>query len=314
MQRSLLWWWLPLKRRLGIRWLVDSPADYRRAVFLAGTARSGTTWVSDIINYGNVYRYIFEPFNAQKIPRVTPLGGRRYVRPAEDDPELREVAEFVLSGRIRDPWTERFNRRFVSDRRLIKDVRASLFLKWLHTHFPGMPIVLVLRHPYAVALSYEKQGWPGSVEKLLSQPALLEDYLDPFAAEMAAAKDPFERALFIWCVETLVPLSQFREEEIHVVFYEHLVEKPEIEVPRLYDYLGRSYDPGMLDSLQRPSLTARRDSAIATGESPTDRWRARIGPERLERAQEIVRLFGLDGLYSDGTQPNVDALSTLMRP
>ncbi len=293
--------------------MIDTKPDHRRTVFLAGTARSGTTWLSELVNHRNEYRYVFEPFDHRKVPQVAALGGRRYLRPDDDAPEAMSVAELVLSGRIRHPWTERFNRRLVADRRLVKDVRANLFLKWMHVRFPGMPIILLLRHPFAVALSYENQGWRGAVDTLLAQEDLMEDYLGPYAEQAAGARDAFERALFIWCVETLVPLRQFREGEIHVAFYEKLVRSPEVELPLLFSFLGRPYDPSVLAVVRRPSLTARRSRAAGSGSGPRSGWKEGMSGERLERAREVVRLFGLDGLYTDDGIPVPGAIAALRR-
>ena len=35
--------------------------DYRNTIVLAGSGRGGTTWIAEIINYANEYRFIFEP-------------------------------------------------------------------------------------------------------------------------------------------------------------------------------------------------------------------------------------------------------------
>lgn len=303
--RRLSWWWTAARRRLGVRYIVERDHDYRSSTFLAGTARSGTTWVSELINYDNQYRYIFEPFDERKIPAVAPLGGRRYVRPDDSSPELHGLADSVLSGRIRHPWTERFNRRVIATRRLIKDIRANLFLAWMHRQFPEMPIVLVVRDPFATALSYEKQGWRGDVTTLLRQPALVDDFLGPYREAMAEAADPFERALFIWCIETLVPLKQLQPGDVHLVFYENLVRDTERELKRLFAFIGRQFDPAVLRQARRPSLTTRRDSRVAAGESPVvaDIARKRDDGRRRERAREITRMFGLDALYTEDGLP-----------
>ena len=34
--------------------------DYRKTIFLAGSARSGTTWLQEIVNFNNDYRVLFE--------------------------------------------------------------------------------------------------------------------------------------------------------------------------------------------------------------------------------------------------------------
>lgn len=118
-----------IKRRLASRLVIDRDPDPRKTIFLAGTARSATTWVSDIINYRNEYRYIFEPFNSQKVPLVTPFGWRKYLRPDEQNDQLLDIARVILTGKIQNEWTERFNKRFRCDQRLIIEIRANLFLK-----------------------------------------------------------------------------------------------------------------------------------------------------------------------------------------
>jgi len=304
----------PLRRRLGIRFLIDYEPDYRKSVFLAGTARSGTTWVSDIINYDNQYRYIFEPFNPRKVPLVKPFGWKKYLRPEERDTQLYDIASRVLSGQIRSAWTERFNRRFVSWRRLVKDIRANLFLKWLHVNFPGLPFVLLLRHPCAVASSYAKHGWRGLVEPLLAQPSLVEDFLHPYTERITAARDTYERAVFIWCIETLVPLRQFRRDEIHLMFYEDLICRPAEQIERLFAFLGQGPDPAaVLRRIDRPSLTSRKDSAVLVGTSRIDSWRKHVTADQLRRTLEIVELFGLDGIYAEESTPDARAAYALMR-
>ena len=37
--------------------------SYQDAIWLVGEARSGTTWVSDLINWDKRYREMFEPFH-----------------------------------------------------------------------------------------------------------------------------------------------------------------------------------------------------------------------------------------------------------
>lgn len=311
--RRLSWWWSAARRRVGVPCVVDRNTDYRSSTFLAGTARSGTTWVSELINHDNDYRFIFEPFDARKIPQVAPLGGRKYVRPADDSPELRAVAEYVLSGRIRHRWTERFNHRLMADRRLIKDVRANLFLPWLRQQFPGLRIVLVVRDPYATASSYEKQGWRGAIEPLLAQPSLVTDFLAPHRDAMADAEDAFERAVFIWCIETLVPLSQLGPEDVHLVFYEHLVRDTESELKRLFGFLGRQYRPSVLASAGRPSSTTRRDSRVAGGATVSAYRDSDRVERRRERVREITRLFGVDRLYPEPGLPDAAAVAALRR-
>jgi len=303
----------PVRRRLGQRLVIDRDPDHRNSILLASTGRSGGTWLSEIINQHNEYRIIFEPFHPKRAPWMKPFGERKYMRPDETDEEFLALARRIVTGRVRHAWTERFNRRLVTHRRLIKEDYANLMMKWMHVNFPGMPLILLLRHPCAVAHSFVTHEFKGSVGPLLEQPKLVDDFLHPYADEIRKARDTFERTLFLWCVEALVPLKQSRPGEIHVVFFEHLVRQPEAELSRLFAHLGKSMDGLDMEKLKTPSLTARRaSSAVWTGVDPVDQWKEKVSDEQRRRALEILALFGLDRIYTDASMPRVEGLKEIM--
>lgn len=295
---------------------IDRNPDYRSTVFLAGTERSGTTWISNIINYGKEYRYIFEPFWGAQVDICRGFREQQYLRPDNRDSYFVETAETVLSGRIRNQWTDKYHGRLIADKRLIKDVRANLFLKWMHVNFPEMPIILLLRHPCAVAKSqfgYRSQHWPPDPEEeFLAQEELMEDFLDPFRVQIEGAQTDFERMIFRWCIQNYVPLKQFEQDEVHLAFYESFCEKPRSELDRLFSFLGKGYDEAVFAALDRPSLESREDSAIISGGSLVDLWREQISDEQVCRAVEILGLFGLDRIYSHGSMPDVDGAHEFM--
>jgi hypothetical protein len=312
---SLTTWLQPVRRRMGLRLVIDRAADHRRSVLVAGTGRSGGTWLCDILNQRNEYRLVFEPFHPKRAPWMKPFGERVYLRADDEDPEFLELARSIVTGRVRHAWTERFNRRFVAQRRLIKEDYANLMLEWLHANFPGMPLVLLLRHPCAVALSFATHQYKGAVMPLLERPKLVEDFLHPYVGEIRKARDVFERTLFLWCVETLVPLRRLRPESIHVTFFENLVRSPESEIARLLPHLGRSPDdlPLDLEKLRTPSLTARRgSSAVWTGADPVESWRSKVSDAQRRRAHEILSLFGLDAIYTDASMPRPEGVLEIM--
>jgi hypothetical protein len=285
---------------------VQTNTDYRNTVLLAGTERSGTTWVSEIINYKREYRYIFEPFWPMKVALWSDLKPHQYLRPDDHKPSILAATDTILSGKIRNEWTDKYHRTFVARQRLVKAVRANLLLKWMHAHFAGMPIILQLRHPCPVARSIlGRKRRPPSFDMFLSQEELMEDYLDPFRAEMEAAETDFEKLIFRWCIETYVPLQQFRQGEIHLAFYENFCVSPESEIDRLFAFLNKSYDERVFKKLARPSPVTRATSAIVAGDSLVDSWKGKMSEEQKHRAIEILGLFGLDGIYAENSMPNV---------
>lgn len=284
---------------------VDYDRDYHNSVFLAGTGRSGTTWVSNAINYNNEYRYIFEPFHSYKVNICKKYKYRQYLRPENKCREYIQPATQILSGKIRGYWVDHLNNKFIADKRLIKDIRANLLLRWIYVNFSNIPIILLLRHPCAVACSKLKLNWDTHLEEYLSQEELIEDYLFPVKKEIEKAKSDFEKHIFLWCIENYVPLKQFNEGEIHLVFYENLCINPEREIKKLFSFLNKKYNDGAIDNINNPSSLSRSDSAIVTGESLIDMWRKYVSKEQIIKAEEILSIFGLDKIYSRETMPNV---------
>jgi len=126
---------------------VDTAGGLENTIFLAGSGRSGTTWIAELMNFDNSYRFIFEPLHINRVPLAKPFGWRRYLRPDDDNPELLDSMKTILGGRFRNSWTDHFNRCWIPKKRLVKEIRANLLLGWLHKHFPQVRIVLLLRHP-----------------------------------------------------------------------------------------------------------------------------------------------------------------------
>jgi hypothetical protein len=300
---------VPISRLLGRIYVDLGKGDHRDAVFLAGSGRSGTTWLSEVINYKGAYRYVFEPFNPARVRAFGHFRSKQYLRPGDVREAFLEPARLALSGDLKDPWTDRFNTKFVARRRLIKDIRANLLLGWMRANFPGMPIVLLLRHPCAVVSSRLALGWKDNLGETMAQEVLVEDFLLPVEAEIRAARDDFERHLFLWCIDNYVPLRQFARGEIHLVYYEDLLENPEDGLRSLFGFLGEDMDDRVYGRLGRPSPLSRRGAPLLS----VDGWRAHVSARQLERACEILALFGLDRVYGEGPMPDPSRAYSLMK-
>lgn len=280
--------------------------DYRRTVILAGTGRSGTTWVANVLNHANAYRLMFEPFYPREVPQLSGFRERQYLRPGDSDPRYVEPVRRLLSGRVRSRWIDRPNRRLVVTQRLIKDIRAHFLLGWIRRHFPEIPIILLLRHPCAVAHSKSRLSWDSAVDGFLDQPELKEDFFEGLAEETLRVGSAFERYVLMWCLENYVPLKQFPADEIHILFYEHLCTRPEREIDRLFGFLGTAWTERVFRALRRPSPVTRRESAVVTGGDPLTEWTRGVGAAQVSRALEILTAFGMDAIYGEGPEPLVD--------
>ena len=284
------------------RRIID-PFSYRQTIFLAGTGRSGTTWLEEMLTQSYKLRVMFEPFHSKKIERLKGWNYRQYLRIDNRDETFFKPAQAILSGNIRHEWIDKYNQRLISRKRLIKDIRASLFLKWIQHNFPEIPLILLLRHPCAVANSKLKCGWDTHLGDFLEQNELMSDFLNPFRNEIQNARDTFDKHIFMWCIENYIPLRQFNCSEICVVYYENLCVDPHLEMKRISKFIGGKFSSKNLSSSVTPSAMRREESAIVTGSDLLNTWRKDISANQIKRTLEICSIFGLQKLYNESSMP-----------
>ncbi len=281
----------------------DTSTD--KSIMVAGTARSGTTWLASIIASQISCRMMFEPFHSKKVKAFAQFHYFHYMRPAEQNLALRSYCQTIFSGDIRHRWIDRRVDRIFSDYRLIKDVRANLFLKWTQTQFPKIPLFFIIRHPCAVVLSRMQLDWATEtdIEPFLAQPNLIEDFLADKMDVIARAQTAEEKHAVIWCISNLVPLKQFGEDELNLIFYENLCTQPEVEIPRIFQVIGQPYQNSVFERAGRPSTTTIRTSAVVSGHNKVTRWQEKLSTGQIDNILAVVQAFGLDYLYGDSFTP-----------
>jgi hypothetical protein len=289
----------------GSHFYFNPDPDIRRSILVAGTARSGTTWLADLIAFQIPSRILFEPFNPDLVSEYRRFNYFQYMRPGTENPEFHAFAQKVFTGEIRSRWIDHKNERIISSFRLVKEIRANLALKWLNDNFPEVPIIFIVRHPCAVVLSRMELGWATDqdIEPLISQPQLVEDYLGPYLDLIRSAVSSEEKHAVIWSVSNLVPLRQFKSNELKIVYYENLCTQPEIELPGVFEAIGHQYSSRLVTGSNQPSQTTRRDSAVMAGANKIENWKRKLSPSQIDSVLRVVQAFGLDHLYGDSTLP-----------
>ncbi len=283
-------------------------------IFISGMARSGTTWLAEILNYDNSQRDILEPFLPAKVKTAQMFKTNQYLPPENRDPVFIQHANKILSGNFRSHWSDWGNRKFISTRRIIKDVRANLMLKWLLGLRPKMPTLFLIRHPLSIHASWKKLGWgrgtaskAGDFEQVINQAELLVDH--PLIANGLARIDPsdyFEKSIFLWGILHYVPFRQLTPEDCLFVFYENLVLKPEEELSRIFSHLNKPFDFSTLrHKIRTPSKTNYHEKNFTVApETLIQDWMKDFSAAEISRAGEILEIFGLNRLYDENGFPN----------
>ena len=287
--------------------------DYRKTIFLAGSARSGTTWLQEIVNYNNEYRVLFEPFRPDKVEMISHWRKYQYLRADETSSLYLDPMRDMLRGKIKNIWVDTYNQRIFSQKRVIKAIHSNLFLYWLKNQFPEVPIILIIRHPCAVAnskiniVSKHFQYERNPLNVFLEQKDLMEDFLYPFESVMKEPLSDFETFILMWCIENFIPIKQFNKGEIYITFYENLCINPQEEIKNIFSHINQPYSSRVLEKTSIPSPVSRKNSAINSGADLTRSWRKHVSEDQLRKALNILNIFGMDNIYNDSDLPLIDS-------
>lgn len=306
------------------RWLKRLPSkiyvDYAGddLVFIAGSGRSGTSWLANICNYKNSFRYLFEPLNPSALNSSALNSNDEHHWCLRADAKS-VLLDKVLTGKISNAWVNSRNRRFFARRRLIKEIRANLMLAWIHRHYPAAKLVLILRNPLAVAASKKSLAslddgsrwvWEPSLSVLLSDPELRKQLT---TEEYQALNEQIGQGVVMesvadWCINNLIAIRSIELSTVHVVYYETLLSEPEQQLSALMKQINVEMDEGVFAAVNRQSETTRRsfeaehkDSAVPPPQ--LNAWQQQLTSEEQRKAMQLLSLFNIERFYSHNWQP-----------
>lgn len=287
-------------------------------LILAGTGRSGTSWLLDVFSLLWQYRPIFEPLHTQQVPEAREFV-RLYLTEEDIHLSLKKLLEKVFWGKPENAWIRWMHMgitmntplprktlqyvynlpkyRFWAKKRVVKLINGNLLLEWLQKNF-DVNIIFVIRHPCAVVASQKKMGWAAGLECFTRQEKLVNDYLAPFLPLLNSVKSLTENFMLRWCIENYVPLSQARKGRIKILplFYEDMVMNP---VEKLREILGNLQYPApeierfcnKFSKRQKP----RRESLT--------KWQKNLSEKEISTILDYAKKFGLS-FYGEGELPD----------
>lgn len=274
------------------RLYLDCNKDITKTVIIVSTQRSGSTWLSELLNYKLHYRFIHEPIRKTENKTLRKYA-RKYIRPDQKDEYLKSIFESWLLCKRRSYHLNRKNYNFICYGRLIKDVGSNLLLKWLHVNFPSVPIIYIIRNPLLVVSSCKNVSWlsPVNPQFWRDQKDLWDDYLIPFQDLIDSSKSETEKYILEWCIQNYVPKKQFKDYEWKVVFYDDLVRNPEITLKGIFKYLKVEFDKKILKKTQLPSLTS--EDIVKSKDKMLNKWEDILSTEEIATIIKYVQIFGL---------------------
>jgi hypothetical protein len=295
-------------------------------ILVTGMQRSGTTWVGRMLSLRRDVTYLGEPLNPY-IPGPLLSLGRKYQYTyicEENETEYLQAFEgltsfrYPLAHEVRAAGSAanvlRVGKRaavFTSARirgarALVKDPFAFFSAPWLARRL-GFRVVVLVRHPGAVADSMKRLGWSFDFRHLLDQPLLMQDLLAPWEDEMrdqSGSEDIVAQASLLWKIVYAIG-AQFRSEHDTFVFVRHedLAEAPVAGFASLYDELGLEFDSRVARTIDE-FTDERNPPEQRSGEAKAVRlhspaaaagWRKRLSATERDKVRHITD--GIVGLF-----------------
>lgn len=291
------------------RWsYVDLGGGPEDTVFIAGSGRSGTTWVEEVVNRNRDHRIMFEPFWSRHVPALRAFAEHQYLRSGTTDSRYVDPVARILSGQVRNRWIDHHNTVRLPRKRLVKEIRANNWLGWAADLWPEMTVVFIIRHPMAVVSSGDSLGWGDGLDRILAQPQLLSDHFDEDTQQyLSSLADPWERSIARWCVENMVPFRTLGPTRATLVVYEALASHSDDEVDRLLAAVDQTRDGSLAAAFDQPSRLARAGSLNAGSTTPTTAWVDKVDATRRRRGIAVIERLGFGNVYNDEPRPNADA-------
>ncbi|MGQ4647677.1 sulfotransferase [Lyngbya aestuarii] len=276
-------------------------------IYIVGLPRTGTTWIASILNTARGIKYVYEPFNYQNVPESAPHF-MKYLLAHDDAPEFARYCTDAFAGSLNNSFTTihlsspYIKFRHFPGRVMVKDVHSCMALEWINHNLAPITVI-VIRHPCAVAASWFRlQGKnDNSLQQLLIQPRLLNDYLKPFEPVLKNAKDFWQKMGAFWGGTYYVMLQQWRKHPDWILLqHESLCLDPIGNYRKLFAQLNLNWttkteqllDYSTKQDSGQPYQPQRRSSR------EPDKWKNELEPEQIEKIRQFVKPFGLP-FYSD---------------
>ncbi|WP_225035566.1 sulfotransferase domain-containing protein [Winogradskyella sp. SM1960] len=208
---------------------------FNKHVLVVGSARSGTSWLSEIIALQSRYRMLFEPEHEFRTPKGHLLCDQ-WLTPVDNTKHQRTYLKAVFSNRVDCDWIAQISNRknkqhlwpFLPKKYVIKMVRGNLLATYVNNTF-NIPTMHIIRNPYEVINSQLRVSFPWLIDLtcFANQPKLVSLIQDTFDFDISNFNtlNVTQRLTLRWCIENVLPLEVLQQpkNQFEVVRHEQLL-------------------------------------------------------------------------------------------
>lgn len=302
-------------------------------IVIAGSPRSGTTLLLEVLSMLPGYKMLNEPLIRQLVQKKHGFNPRTFIQEGQPAPIQQKFLLQVLQGQMDSSarWLFKSNSELgriiehgTTNKLLVKFCRINRMLPWFAEQFGVHEIIFIVRHPCAVVNSMIRYGqwdkWtpkyfhdnkhdPASSVCIRHLPATVQQVFAPVIERVSTRA---EALTVIWCLDHYLPLIQANNHPWILVPYERLIMNSHTELARITDALGLEMNNKILSAMAKPSLSVK-DAEKENTVHPILKWKKQLTSRQIDDILSIVDAVNLSSLYTDSTEPNYERINALQR-
>lgn len=273
-------------------------SKFNKHIIIVGTARSGTSWLSEMVASQKRYRLLYEPEHEIRTKKGYLLCDK-WIEGVVDIKETGHYLKNIFQNRVNSDWiAQNSNRKFkrhlwpfLPKKYIIKFVRANLSAKFMNEEF-NIPVIHIIRNPYDVIRSQQRANFPWLIDftHFIKQEKLVSLIKDSFDLDITHFQQftRIEKLTIRWCIENVIPLEVLEPASYlyKVVKYEDLIADVGI-----FKSICKEFDLEPIKNIdsvyRKPSSKTPKDSIIRTNKERKSYW----SNEELKQVTGILTAF-----------------------
>lgn len=271
---------------------------YNKHLIIVGTARSGTSWLSELLAQPFRYRLLYEPEHAKRT-KEGHLVCDQWLQEVGDSLAAHQYLKKVFANQVDCDWiAQSSNRKYkmhlwpwLAKRYIIKFVRANLAAKYMNEVF-DIPVIHMIRNPYSTIKSQQRANFEWLTDlSIYAEQALLVDLVwNRFHFDINTYKTltQLEQLALRWCIENALPLEVLEpyKGKHKIVQYEKLYKNPEVYL-NLCNYFNFEPISNYQTIITQPSSKTHPKSEVRDGKLSVYDWQR----DELLQVNRILDIF-----------------------
>lgn len=278
---------------------------------VAGSGRSGTTWVAETLSLGEGSTMVNEPLknsNSFRVQQIGFTGWGQYIPTDAHWPEAEMFFDDLFSGSELNPnYFQGTPLKEVAETQkwIFKFIRIPFMLDWLTAKYELPPPVYIIRNPYAVISSQLRHVGFGkgrtfnpSRDTFIPQFAFYNEFYQEYFSLTRSLKNYTEKLALHWALQNKYVLTGTNSHRAwKIKTYEELLMNPIKEFSDMARHFDLPQHEFTAERLKFESSSTVTKPDLDNPESQLTNWKNRLSNEDVESISRILKLTDFE-IYS----------------